>query len=111
MYWDKLPTEIHACIWRERFIIMANNTLTNLLRTDEDLPFNANVDEELVRHIQNQLHHYNYFIRDNQLSQLYVFLSHFTHYDTDDSDTSSLSESLNNYSHFVLTEIHANPSF
>jgi len=90
---------------------MANNTLTNLLKTDEDLPFNANVDEDLVRNIQSQLHHYNYFIRDKQLSQLYAFLSHFTQYDTDDSDSNSLSESLNDYSQFVITEIHANQSF
>ena len=110
MSWDKLPTDIHACIWRERFIIMANNTLTNLLRTDEDLPFNANVDEELVRNIQNRLHYYNYFTCDKQLSQLYTFLSYFLQYDTDDSDTNSLSESVNDYSHFVLTEIHAHQS-
>ena len=106
MSWDSLSADIIACIWRERFIIMSTNALTNLLKTDEELPFNANVDVNLVHCIHNQLHKYSYFICDKQLSQLYAFLNNFMYDTNSDSDTDSLSESVHNYSQFVLGEIH-----
>lgn len=74
MSWDVLPFDLKNLIYEQRFIIMSGKKLEDILYTDEDLPFNPNVDVSLVRQIHKQFHNYQYFCKDKYLKQVYRFL-------------------------------------
>lgn len=73
MKWDKLPDEIKKYILRERFIIMASNALKQILKTDEDLPFNVNANVEIISNIFHQFCFYNYFEWNKTIEQFFKF--------------------------------------